>query len=230
MPPRDKRPAVAFIRELEVTIWTAGLGHVGEGGLQLKSCTSGQRQELLRRAQESNRTTRSPVPSNFFKDCLQGSGKLIGANDEVYTIDARQFHDPNRSRSGTNHLGQSGPVMLGVAEDPTFGQWFFDHVLGIVSAARRLHGVDKLQVVSFCRAGRHRSVAVAALLEKLLGVFTEWTVRTEHLASWTWRLRTCNLCDECRRPTGTNQQARDRAIFLAQVSFCWAFLAAARQD
>lgn len=147
---------------------------------------------------------------------------FVDSKDSFYQIDARQFHDPDRRRSRVNHIGLSGPVLLGIAKDQAFGQWFFKHVLAVAAAAEALRG-GRLHVVCFCRAGRHRSVAVASLLEQLLAKFTAWTTRLEHLACHDWQWRTCNLCDKCRRPSGDDLFDAVRARQLAEVAFRWAF-------
>jgi len=103
-------------------------------------------------------------------------------------------------------------------------------VAAIVSAARALHSHSqpgRLHLVSFCRAGRHRFVAVASLLERLLAVFTAWGSWTEHLASHEWPYRTRNLCNSCLYPTGSNKEDGLRARRLAELSFRWAFADAA---
>ena len=184
VPPEDVRPAIA-LTNIRVAIWTAGLKHVGAaaGGLSLNCLSCVGRRELMFYAGLADTKHISPATPDLFKRSLIGSGVLANADDVFYEIDARPFHDPGRVRGRINHLGMSGPVMHGVTKDKTLGRWFFDHVLAILAAARDLRGSGRLHVVSFCRAGWHRSVAVASLLELLLTRFTRWTVHTEHLAA-----------------------------------------------
>ena len=232
MLPPFKEPAIARSRDVQVTIWTAGLKHVGEGGLSLEDCGPDRRRELLRLAQSANSFSSAPVRSTLFKELLECSYTGVGHDDVVHQMDTRQFHDPERcgrgGRKGINHIGLSGPVLLRVAKDKAFGQWFFDQVRAVLAAAQAHRGPGRLHVVSFCRAGRHRSVAVATLLGRLLRQFTEWDVVTEHLARKFWMHGTCNNCEECNCPSGTNKDAGTHAEYLAEIPLQWAFWQAAR--
>jgi len=121
-------------------------------------------------------------------------------------------------------------VLLGIAKDPRFGQWFFNQSLAVLAAAQAHSGPGRLHVICFCRTGRHRSVAAAAMLSRLLAKFTEWHVRTEHLADKQWQFQTCNSCDDCSNPTGSNRADMTAARDLAEVSLRWAVWQAARQS
>lgn len=200
---------------------------MGTGGLSLNGASGRQREELLLRAKTSNGRDGAPVLDVFFRDCLALSGLAAMPDDRVYQIDARPFHDPDHGRRRVSHFGLSGPMLLAMAEDPAFGRWFFDHVRAIAAEAQALRGSGRLHVVSFCRSGRRRSVALASLLEQLLAKFTSWPAMTENLASHAWQWRTCNLCDACRCPPGEHRRAGERARALAEASFRWAFWYAA---
>lgn len=221
-PPSNDAPDVVGHNHVTLKIWTAGLKHVGAGGLSLCNAGHRKRKELKWYAQAANVRTSAPVHDTLFRECLEFSGFEMRPEDRVVQIDTRPFHDPDRAWSDINHLGLSGPVLLGVASDRRFGAWFFDQMQRLLDEARALPDGGCLHVVSFCRAGRHRSVAVAALIEGLVLRHTAWCVQVDHLASHDWEFRTCNLCGECRRPTAQNLLDANRARALADVAFCWA--------
>jgi hypothetical protein len=230
-PPTNRQPAITRSSDLQVVIWTAGLKHVGGKGLNLRDASSDRRTDLISFARAADANPNAPAHATLLKECLECSGAGLERDDVVYQIDARPFHDPERrgrGRGSINHLGMSGPVLHGVATDPAFGQWFFNHVRAMLLAAAQAHRCrGRLHVVSFCRAGRHRSVAVASLLARLLTSLTDWEVRVEHLASDQWLWRTCNNCEQCRNPIGDSRNLGMHARVLAEVSLRWAFWQAA---
>jgi len=211
---------------------------VGDRGLDLQGAGKTRQSELRRLAREANEYGGAPVSGTLFKECLECSDAGVRPDDSFCQIDTRQFHDPERrkrlrelgGRDRTNHIGLSGPVLLGIAQDKHFGQWFFNQVLAVLAAVQAHRGPGCLHVVCFCRAGRHRSVAVASMLHRLLAKFTAWDVQIEHLASEQWRFQTCNSCRECSNPTGRNMADGRTARNLAEVSLRWALWHAARQS
>ena len=58
-----------------------------------------------------------------------------------------------------------------------------------------------VHVIWLCNAGRHRSVAFATVLHKVISGLTRWRCNEAHISRKHWHYRCCDGCQECVHPT-----------------------------
>jgi hypothetical protein len=192
-----------------ITFYTAGLMFVGAGRLRPVSAAM---------ADEGNRAGKGHrfVRATFMQEAFVSAGLAHAVEHRFLEFDCRQFRDPER-RHGRNHIGLNGFVLLKIARNSLFEGFFGDAMRRIVvrgtgsGATKR----SQLHVVFYCKKGRHRSVAMAYLAAVALSVLSNWSASTVHLADHAWPFETCNNCEECARPRGEAQKAKQEATRIA---------------
>ena len=156
-----------------------------------------------------------PLPAEkTVLDALNAANCMNNARGAI-ALDCRMFPDPdhhNRDRDSVNHLGFSPRIIVGVVRHRNFAEWL-RHVKRRVlqeEITMNRHG-DMLALCTYCKSGRHRSVACAVIMEYILSNLGYTVTTATHLASHKWQQRTCNHCHECRAPS----PARDEALAFA---------------
>ena len=192
----------------KITFYTAGLLFVGAGRLRPVSSAM---------ADEGHRAGKKHwfVRETFMQEAFVSAG-LAQCDQKFLEFDCRQFRDPER-RHGRNHIGLNGFVLLSIARNSLFEDFFGDVMRRIVvrgtgSGARQR---TALHVVFYCKKGRHRSVAMAHLAAVALSSLSNWSASTVHLADHAWPFETCNNCVECARPRGEVLKAKQEATRIA---------------
>jgi hypothetical protein len=137
--------------------------------------------------------------------------------------DVRFFSDPGRRARGRRiyHIRFNPSVLYGLVFDRRSGQVADRWEKYVAALTRRIMGAglqalsvsSKLDIVFFCRAGRHRSVGMAMLISEALIQNTCWKVQPiEHLAKFKWLIGTCNNCGECQCPVGEAAEIKQRCM------------------
>ena len=132
---------------------------------------------------------------------------------QLVLLDTRELSDPNRRR-GVNRLGSHWTVLQSIAEHLRFPSWWqttmsrisklLSQRLQAEAAARRADAPPArvpppLAIVTFCKKGRHRSVATAVLISHILSDLG-WQVTTSRQMRPWWAFGACNECTACRVP------------------------------
>ena len=106
--------------------------------------------------------------------------------------DFRRVTNPQHNVALRGHIGWNGDILVELLRVDKFR----DMLARIVSLAWS-HRI--VHIVMYCRAGKHRSVAAACLMQNLLLMINpNMSVVTEHLEKNTWGGSTCEgQCDEC---------------------------------
>ncbi len=128
------------------------------------------------------------VPQGLVEQAVVDAG-LCAAIHGVLALDCRGFPDPGRDRS-QNHVGLHRDVIIGILRHvdwPPFVQRAKDQIRGRAAA---LQEGTVLTVVCYCRAGRHRSVAVAEIMHDLLSSGEGWTAWAPLVVHFTY----CQWC------------------------------------
>jgi hypothetical protein len=193
-----------------LVVLTFGLRFAGEGHFRAQSAGGVHYLTKLQAEQDT-----PPLPAEkTVLDALNAANCMNNARGAI-AIDCRGFPDPdhhNRDRNSVNHLGFSPRIIAGVVNHRGFAEWL-RRVKRRVRAEETQMGLqgDVLALCTYCKSGRHRSVACAVILEYILrqsGYTMTWNT---HLAGHKWARRTCNYCDECRAPSAE----RDNALAFA---------------
>ena len=119
-------------------------------------------------------------------------------------FDTRVFRDPD-GRGEVNHLGMHPKVLERLIQHHQVGPFLSSTWRKVEEVMRHRHdSVDEMYAVPtfvfYCNKGRHRSVAMATILEHCLNQIG-YKVKTIHLMREFWQLETCNECIECRTMT-----------------------------
>ena len=139
-------------------------------------------------------------------------GTKHAPNAGVMLVNAMGFHDPASKKETDGHVGHHPLILKALLTRP-------DILKRCCQAVRR--GLaqctqDVLEVLVFCRSGRHRSVALAECMSGALAADLSVIGRPEvhHLSAGHWdRMRNwCGLCNLCN-PTGSeSRQAKDAGV------------------
>ena len=212
-PPAPALPAVpnpnlkarAFLDGTDVCIcvWTLGLRFADVGEL-----VPSRRQGLLREAALCARQ-HQPVSAGWPTAYLEAAGHRQ-PTQPVIAVDSRSFRDPAHGVS-CRHVGLHGAVMMGLVESrkqdfrDLFAQQVWGPLLEAVAAAP-VNELAMVHVLSFCKSGRHRSVAVAALLYDAICQVAEWNMLLNRLSGNSWWQATCNNCIDCQDKNDPRKQ------------------------
>ncbi len=132
----------------------------------------------------------------------------------VIVVDCRCFDDPDGPRGLRNHVGTHPTIMQRLQRHANFGEWIA-RVRRDLAVALGGHGREGIEMVFFCRKGRHRSVACAKLMQHCLGRLTHVAPPIEHLSRGFWHRGTCDECRTCCKPCA----ARDEVYAAAWAAF-----------
>ena len=193
-----------------LVVLTMGLRFVGEGHFRAQSAGG---VHYLTKLQHEVDTPPLPAERTVL-DALQAANCTNNARGSI-AVDCRMFPDPdhhNRPRDSVNHLGFSPTIILGVVRHRNFMEWLRDVKRRVLQEEITMnrHG-DMLALCTYCKSGRHRSVACAVIMEYILSNLGYTVTTATHLAGHRWQRRTCNHCHECRAPS----PARDEALAFA---------------
>lgn len=120
----------------------------------------------------------------------------VGENVDV-VVDARRFPDPD-AYSLTRHIGVHHEIIARLVRHRNFPRWF----KGVKQQFLDLAGATaSMSMAIYCKAGKHRSVAGATILEHCLRE-EGWDCSLRHLSQTQWNKKYCcqGLCEECRNP------------------------------
>ena len=115
-----------------------------------------------------------------------------GSNVKRVLFDMRNIRNPAQDASHRGHTGYYPPLWQDLSTLPLFRQT-------VVDALIACHDSGSIEITFQCTAGRHRSVAAAMLLERLLWrVFPSCEVTIDHLHERHWSHSTCAAnCGQC---------------------------------
>ncbi len=128
---------------------------------------------------------------------------------------ALDFHDP-AATADKSHVGTNARIIHSILrhEDRldavlTSVQDFLEQLSPEEARSRDAAPV----LATWCKSGRHRSVALATILQHCLEACGA-TVELVHLMEWYWRHPQCGMCRECRidLPDDERASALDRAL------------------
>ena len=113
-------------------------------------------------------------------------------------FDCRCFHDPAGAKDSSFHIGTNSFIV----------HKLLDHTrelyaaLGAHAKALRTCKHSVLELLLFCKSGRHRSVALSLVMGRFLSEHPRvvGSVRVEHLSEPMWQAihGLCGICAECR--------------------------------
>ena len=116
----------------------------------------------------------------------------VGRDVKKVLFDMRSIRNPAQVASHRSHTGYYPPLWQDLGALPSFRQV-------VVEALCACNASGFIEITFQCTAGRHRSVAAAMLLERLLWrVFPTCNVAIDHLHERHWSLSTCAAnCGQC---------------------------------
>ena len=120
-----------------------------------------------------------------------------------FVSDARLFHNPEHNTELRDHIGYHPEIvhMLATAK-PQLLKAVISNVKDQIRRAS-MSGVEKPEVglVTFCKSGNHRAVAMAWMIKQALSHSRKvCSVQTFHVTqeAGDWDTRQCGPCDICR--------------------------------
>jgi len=129
-------------------------------------------------------------------------------------INACNFQQQAGWHNGT-HIGSHEMIWESIVDSPLFEK----ELDGLYRRIKRVNGDSdgkSVNIVIFCKYGKHRSVALGTLLQKLMRIYVD-NVNIRHLAFANWSRHGCGhkLCAECDAMTWKKRAIlkRARAIF-----------------
>jgi len=129
-------------------------------------------------------------------------------------INASDFQQQAGWHNGT-HIGSHEMIWESIVDSPLFKK----ELKGLYRRIKRVNGDSdgkSVNIVIFCKYGKHRSVALGTLLQKLMRIYVD-NVNIRHLAFANWSRHGCGhkLCAECDAMTWKKRAIlkRARAIF-----------------
>ena len=157
-------------------------------------------------------TQHGAVSQDLVMQCFMAAGL---SDSVICAVDCRQFFDP---AGHTRHVGFHSDVVCGVVSHRSFASWVAGVVRGLANCVQQAveggHAVRGLRVTLaiYCKSGRHRSVAAAAVLASCLATsqFRKLNLvlgQQKHLAAGFWSGRTCSGCAECHEVDAKKQRA-----------------------
>ncbi len=150
------------------------------------------------------------VDDTLVLDALVEAGVVDRADAQfVVVADCRGFSDPARTAL-RNHLGTNAQNLRGFAGHPEFRAWARKTQRCI--AAQFAEG-RRNTVVAFCKKGRHRSVAAAAVLEAVMASDSvAMRAPVMHLAKRYWWQGACGMCPLCAAASDEKRRILDAAV------------------
>lgn len=129
--------------------------------------------------------------------------------DYDYYVDCTGFHDPQRDRKLQSHIGTHDEMVKRVAEHQDF-DWHLRALANFFNKSQE----DELRIGVFCKAGRHRSVAMAFLLSKALAQL-HCEVKVAYLEqenNWTGLCTDCSFCKDTARKDDCVQRVVEKLL------------------
>ncbi len=142
-------------------------------------------------------------------------------------VDCRCFYDPDEEQTTRQHIGTHPLVLKRITEH----RCFKDELQGVhrqlqVALASVQEKTEKhslppqpVHLCFYCRSGEKRSVAMAAIVQKLLQEVNGWRLaKRQDLCSVLWRRKTCG--GRCYLCTGQESDERRDAAYAHAIA-CW---------
>ena len=107
-------------------------------------------------------------------------------------VNAEQFRD----KVAYGHCGEHEFQLSSIVATSSFDKWLKRFKIDF----DKLHALSKAEVhiVSWCKAGTHRSVATGRIITEILRNDGYHVIGPRHLSSGTWpRKRVCSSCSQC---------------------------------
>ncbi len=207
MAKRPRHQVPTPVSEVQVRIFTFGVELLG-----LTHWQSAAANDLVALAQGRGRGRgHGPeIPSQVVTAAFSQIG-LLPPDETLLAIDCRGFADPQRILTRVNHIGAWPQHVQSFVAHREFRPW-------LLEARRRIRaelqsGRVVLNIATFCKKGRHRSVAGALLLRHCLEQAEGAVVITHrHLADPFWCRYTCDNCFECRELSPVRSAAMSQAL------------------
>ena len=141
----------------------------------------------------------------LIKEALKKSRPSLFRGRRIVLVDCRALMDPHK----TGHIGLHPDILRATVKNRHFESIAKKIAGGILDAEER--GLPFV-IATICRSGRHRSVAVAAIIGELLHTRGHKWVTT-HLSDHEWAARTCGgRCDECSFRTASASASAEESI------------------
>jgi len=130
-------------------------------------------------------------------------------------VDARNFPDPE-CRTLTRHTGHNHEIIARLVGHRNFQSWLGSVKVDFHQACAQggNAGSDlQLTIAVYCRAGKHRSVAGAIVLQHILTQEGWECPMPRHLSQSRWSKACCKgNCQDCRYPPPSHKDVLDRAF------------------
>ena len=136
-------------------------------------------------------------------------GRVHDSNAAVLAVNALGFHDPGAEGSaGQGHLG-THPANITCFMRDVDSRKYLNTLCRAVADALRTCKKDVLEILVFCKSGRHRSVALAACFQKALASDSrvDGLPYLEHLSKQAWK-HMRGWCGDCAQCNGYDAQTQ----------------------
>jgi len=122
-------------------------------------------------------------------------------------IDARPFHDPAGQNVGHGHTGMHRDILTRIAARDAFKATYQQSMHDVLHAVpqRRRQDDEHVGIAIYCKAGKHRSVALSIFIELGLRRYGRDVAETHHLSRDTWPWCHGN-CYHCRNAYSTAER------------------------
>ena len=207
-----------LVTQVVVTIAAVGAKFLGEGMMQPIDRDGNKQAKLIEMADGARHgrwgghdgtkkilSAHRVIESKLFLDSLSTALVWCGLPFPAACQSVLCFPDPDRehqqgNRRGLNHLGMSARILSNMVQSSYWDASIFEahqQLMQLIQQAEQT-GRREVTYAVVCRSGRHRSVAFAWLLSKIL---PQVGIRCGNLvftAQHTWPRATCNMCEECK--------------------------------
>lgn len=172
-------------------------------GMKIQLATFGLTNCDPRLCEFCNESGQSPAFLKFWDDTpLREALDRLGFNAVDLVEDARCFPDPEGAYELNRHTGRNPEIMIRLCKHRNFERWLRDvkrHLKDAIQRESSQGAPPTIKIAVYCRAGKHRSVAAALVLEFVLKQEGFECLETRHLSSRAWKSPNCRgLCDECK--------------------------------
>ena len=121
--------------------------------------------------------------------------------EEVLYLDCRGVGDPARDKTLRDHIG-TNPLNLEHMAKSQEWKIMYEEAHRLIGQKLTSKKTEKVLVASFCKSGRHRSVATDYVLATMCEEVENITVSLENLSEGTYWSKTCRgECDSCKLAT-----------------------------
>lgn len=138
--------------------------------------------------------------------------------------DARDFPDPD-ARGLTWHTGHNHVIIARIVRHRNFRRWLRGFSLKFFEACRDKAGSDTgsgdgpvaLAIAVYCKSGKHRSVATALILKRILTTEGWHCDAIRHLSEKRWERSCRGRCEECTQPPDDLDEIYEQAVRIWQA-------------